>query len=89
MSRDQPAGHQAVPGHLPARSQRGESPIKDFNPTSELAGLRRSWGHAYRITWGGNRFRATHIVSGQAIDAENAADLRMLILDHHIRCDRF
>ena len=57
--------------------------MKDFNPEPELADLRRAWGDAYRITWNGDRFRATHIISGQALDAKNAADLRTLIRDHH------
>jgi hypothetical protein len=67
------------------RTQWGEPPVKAFDPSPQLADLRRAWGDAYRITWNGNRFRATHIISGQALDARNATDLRMLIRDHHSR----
>jgi hypothetical protein len=59
--------------------------VKDFDPGPDLADLRRAWGDAYRITWNGDRFRATHIISGRALDAGNAADLRMLIRNHHSR----
>lgn len=48
----------------------------------ELADLRRGWGEAYRITWDNGRFRATHIVSGQVLDAQSAAELRQLMRDH-------
>jgi hypothetical protein len=48
-----------------------------------LAGLRRSWGEAYRITWDNGRFYAAHITSGQALDAQTAADLRQLLRRHH------
>src|ERR1017187_4055570 len=89
VSRDHTAGHRAMPSQVPTRTQRGESPMKDFDPAPELADLRRGWGDVYRITWNGDRFRATHIVSGQAVDAGSAADLRMLIRDYHSRCDRF
>ena len=59
--------------------------MTDFDPGSELAALRRTWGDAYRITWNGDRFRATHITSGQALDSKNATGLRTLIRDHHSR----
>jgi hypothetical protein len=78
-------GHRAVPGQLPVRTQRGESPMNDFDPAPELADLRRGWGDDYRITWNSDRFRATHIVSGQTLDARSAAGLRMLIRAHHSR----
>ncbi len=55
------------------------------DPALELADLRRAWGDAYRITWDGGRFRATHIISAYAIDAANTADLRKLLRDHHSR----
>lgn len=48
----------------------------------ELADLRRSWGEAYRITWDDGRFRATHITSGEALDAQSATGLRKLLRDH-------
>ena len=59
--------------------------MKDFDPAPELADLRRGWGDDYRITWNSDRFRATHIVSGQTLDAGNATGLRMLIRAHHSR----
>lgn len=48
----------------------------------DLADLRRRWGEAYRITWE-DRFRATHITSGQVIYASNALELRGRIRDHY------
>jgi hypothetical protein len=59
--------------------------MTDFDPDPDLADLRRTWGDAYRITWNGDHFRATHITSGQALNAENATHLRTLIRDHHSR----
>jgi len=50
---------------------------------ADLAGLRRRWGEAYRITWQSGRFRATHIISGLALDADSAADLHRLIRHHY------
>jgi hypothetical protein len=74
-----------VPTQAATRTQRRESLMKDFDPGPELADLRRAWGDAYRITWNGNHFRATHVISGQALDAATATDLRMLIRNHHSR----
>jgi hypothetical protein len=51
----------------------------------DLAEMRRCWGDAYRITWDDGGFRATHIVSGQILDASSATELRKLIRDHHSR----
>jgi len=48
----------------------------------DLADLRRRWGNAYRITWE-DRFRATHITSGQAIDAGSAPELHKRIRHHY------
>ena len=70
-----------LPG--PMDIQMGGSAVKGLDPALELADLRRGWGAAYRITWDSGRFRATHIVSGQAVDAGNAAELRKLIRDQH------
>ena len=50
---------------------------------ADLADLRRRWGEAYRITWDNGRFRATHIISGDTLDAENATDLQQLIRHQH------
>src|SRR5215469_4941268 len=67
-----------------------DSPTAEFGtcaPTStpgieeELASLRFFWGGAYRITWQG-RFRATHIASGEALEADNAAAVRMLLTEY-------
>lgn len=65
-----------VPG--PAGARLGES--QDLDPAQDLADLRRGWGDSYRITWDNGWFRATHIISGHAVDADNATDLRKLIL---------
>ena len=70
-----------LPG--PMDIQMGGSAVKGLHPALELADLRRGWGDAYRITWDSGRFRATHIVSGQVVDAWNAAELRKLIRDQH------
>jgi hypothetical protein len=58
----------------------GEPPAKGLDPAQDLAVLRRGWGDAYRITWDDGWFRATHIISGQAVSADNATELRKLIL---------
>lgn len=50
----------------------------------ELADLRYFWGGAYRITWQG-LFRATHIGSGEAVEADTATALRELLLARHYR----
>lgn len=50
----------------------------------ELADLRYFWGGAYRITWQG-RFRATHIRSGEAVEADTATSLRELLFGHQCR----
>jgi hypothetical protein len=50
---------------------------------ADLADLRRRWGEAYRITWDSGQFRATHIVSGRALDADSAADLHTVIRHHY------
>ena len=60
---------------------------------ADLADLRRRWGEAYRITCDGSRFRATHIISAETLDAKNATALQKLILRHHTtqaasRCTR-
>ena len=55
--------------------------MKGSNPALDLAELRRSWGDAYRITLEDGRFRATHIISGQAVDAGDATELRKLIIN--------
>jgi len=70
-----------LPG--PMDIQMGGPSVKGLDLALELADLRRGWGDAYRITWDSGRFRATHIVSGQAVDAANAAELRKLIRDQH------
>jgi len=77
----------AVPGELPARAgtHGGGSVTTAPDPAQELAELRRAWGDGYRITWDGARYRATHIISADAMDAANAADLRKLLSDHHSR----
>ena len=74
-------------GQLPARAgtHGGGSVLSAPDPALELADLRRGWGDAYRITWDGGRFRATHIISAYAMDAANTADLRKLLRDHHGR----
>jgi len=61
----------------------GRSSVRGFDPALQLADMRRSWGDSYRITWDNGSFRATHIVSGEAVDAANAADLRKLLRDQH------
>jgi hypothetical protein len=43
--------------------------------------LRRGWGEAYRITWDNGWFHATHIISGRLVSAEDATELRKLILN--------
>jgi len=48
----------------------------------DLAELRRRWGEAYRVTWE-RRFRATHITSGQFIDADDAPELHERIREHY------
>jgi len=63
--------------------QMGGPSVKGLDLALELADLRRGWGDAYRITWEAGRFRATHIVSGQAVEAGNAAELRKIIRDQH------
>lgn len=50
----------------------------------ELADLRYFWGGAYRITWQG-RFRATHLKSGEAVEADTATAMREVLLDHQWR----
>jgi hypothetical protein len=62
---------------------------KQRNPSmadteQEVADLRRVWGGAYRITWQ-DRFRATHIVTGDSLDADSATELRGLLLVHFSR----
>jgi hypothetical protein len=57
--------------------------VNEPDADAELADLRRRWGEAYRITWDSGRFRATHIISGRAIDADNAAGLHVLIRHHY------
>lgn len=64
---------------------RAGHPVWGSDYEQDLAELRRWWGDAYRIIWDDGRFRATHIVSGQMLDASSAADLRELIRDHHSR----
>jgi hypothetical protein len=59
---------------------------KQRNPSmadteQEVADLRRDWGSAYRITWH-DRFRATHVVTGDSLDADSAAELHVLLLAH-------
>jgi len=51
-----------------------------LGPARDLADLRRGWGDVYRITWDSNGFRATNIISGQAVDAVDPGELRKLIL---------
>jgi hypothetical protein len=67
----------------PTGIQTGESSVTAVDPASELADLRLGWGDAYRITWDSSLFRATHIVSGQALDAGKASELRRLLRDQH------
>jgi hypothetical protein len=45
----------------------------------ELAALRHLWGGAYRITWTG-QFRATHLATGEMLEAASPNELRMLLL---------
>lgn len=88
-------GHGQATGNFPALGQ-APSPARDHGReipmtatvrSLELAGLRRGWGETYRITWGNGRFHATHIVSGQALDARSATELRRLLRHHHVQRD--
>ena len=72
------------------RAPRSGEPGPDRAPAAncldipaDLADLRCHWGEAYRITWDNGQFRATHIISGDTLDAENAADLQHLIRHHY------
>ena len=53
----------------------------------DLADLRYFWGGVYRVTWQG-RFRATHIATGEAIEADSAPAMRELLLDRQRRPGR-
>jgi hypothetical protein len=64
-----------------------ELAIASADHEPELADLRYFWGGAYRITWQG-RFRATHIMSGEAVKADSAAAMRELLLDRQCRHGR-
>jgi len=68
-------GHAAISQASPGAAMPGAGVEQD------LADVRSRWGEAYRITWE-NGFRATHIASGQVIDADNALDLRERIRAH-------
>jgi hypothetical protein len=83
-----------APGSGPPGSHREPMPTANSpDLPADLAYLRRRWGEAYRITWDSSRFRATHIISAEALDAKNATALQKLILRHHTtqaasRCTR-
>ncbi len=72
-------------GNEPPDAPTGHAPMTGADPVQELAALRLWWGGAYRITRDAGRFRATHITSGQRLDAGNATELRKLIREHHSR----
>jgi hypothetical protein len=81
----QATGSPAPLGQAPsqARDHGSEIPQSAEARSLALAGLRRGWGEAYRITWDNGHFHATHITSGQALDAQTAAELRQLLRRHH------
>ena len=77
-ARDSPGPSQAADraDSLPAASDiRAVSSVVEH----ELAVLRQLWGGRYRITWQGG-YRATHIISGEAVASPTSTELRKLIM---------